>query len=96
MTTLICRGRRADDQHLSDAGDGLQPAAQGLVGVLGDVALDAGTGDGDGDDGDGAGIEVLDDRRLGVVRQVAEDGVDLVAHFLRGDVAVLLEVERRS
>jgi hypothetical protein len=40
------------------------------------------------------GIELLDRRLLDVLGQQRQDAVDAVAHFLRRDVAVLLEQER--
>ena len=40
------------------------------------------------------GIELLDHRRQRRLREVGNDQVDLVANFLRRDVAVLLEQER--
>ena len=40
------------------------------------------------------GIELLDRRLLDGLRQQRQDAVDLVAHFLRRDVGVLLEQER--
>ena len=42
----------------------------------------------------GVGIELLDRRLLDVLRQQRQHAVDAVAHFLRRDVAVLLEQER--
>ena len=39
------------------------------------------------------GVLLLDHRRVGRFRQVADDGIDLGAHFLRGDVGVLRQVE---
>ena len=83
----------ADDEHLADAADRLEPAAQSLVGELGDVADRRGAGERDGEDGNGVRVDLLDDRRVGVLRQVAQDGVDPVADFLRRDVDVLLEHE---
>ncbi len=84
----------ADDAHLADAGDRLELAPERLVDVLGDVALRAGPDTAMRDDRRGVGIDLLDRsaaRRRGAARD--EHRVHLVAHFLRRDVAVLLQVE---
>ena len=39
------------------------------------------------------GIELLNDRRFGRLRQIAEDQIDLVANLLRCHIAVLLQKE---
>ena len=83
----------ADQQDLADAVDALELAPQRLVGVLGDVADRLVGGDRDRHDRRRVRIELLDRRLLDVLRQERQDAVDAVAHFLRGDVAVLLEQE---
>jgi hypothetical protein len=54
----------ADHEHLADPVGALEPAAQHLVGELGDVAHRFVGGDRHGDDRRGGGVELLD-RRLG-------------------------------
>ena len=83
----------ADDQNLSDAIERLEPAAKFLVGEFRDVADRRRSGKSDAEDRDGIGVDFLNDRRIGVLRQVAENRVDLVAHFLRGDIEILLQHE---
>ena len=85
----------ADDEDLADAVDALELAAQRLVGVLGDVAdrlvgatrASVMTGAESGSNFSTVGCWMF----FGQERQ---DAVDAVAHFLRGDVAVLFEQER--
>ena len=84
----------ADDHDLADAADALELAAQRLVGVFGDVANRLVGRDRERHDRRGVGIELLDRRLLDRARQRRQDAVDAVAHFLRRDVAVLLEQER--
>ena len=84
----------ADDEHLADAVGALEPAPQHLVRVLGDVADRLLRGDGDRQNRRGVGILLLDRRLRDRARQQRQDAVDAIAHFLRGDVGVLLEPER--
>ena len=84
----------ADDDDLADAADALELAAQRLVGVLGDVADRLVGRDRERQHRRGVGIELLDRRLLDGLRQQRQHAVDAVAHFLRGDVGVLLEQER--
>ena len=80
--------------HLADAGDALDLPAHLLVGELGDLADRlVGARQRDEQDGRGVRVELADDRRVDALGQVGQDGVDVVAHLLRGDVDVLLEVE---
>ena len=62
--------------------------------MLGDVADRLLRCHRDGENRRGIGILFLDRRLQDGARQLREDAVDTVAHFLRGDVGVLLEVER--
>ena len=86
----------ADDQHLADAVGALEPPAQHLVGELGDVAHGLVGGDGHGDDRRRRRVELLDRGLQRRARQQRQDAVDAVAHFLRGDVGVLVEHERHD
>ena len=83
----------AEHQHLADAVGALEPPPQHLVGVLGDVADRLVGGHGDGEDRLRVGVLLLDRRLRDRARQQRQDAVDAVAHFLRGDVGVLLELE---
>ncbi len=83
----------ADDEGLADPVDRLDPPAKLLVGELGDVPNRRRAGKGDAEDRNGVGIDLQNDRRIGVLGQIAQDGVDLVAHFLRGHVDILLQNE---
>ena len=85
--------RAADDGDLADAPGVFQLLLDLLVGDQGDVAQRALGGDGDLQNRRGVGIELLHDRLLGGLRQLRHDQVDLVLDFLRGDVAVLGELE---
>ena len=84
----------AEDQHLADAVDALELPPQHLVGVLGDVADRLVRGERERQDRRGVRIELLDRRLLDRLGQQRQHAVDLVAHFLRRDVGVLLEQER--
>jgi hypothetical protein len=83
----------AEDQHLADAVDALELPPQHLVGVLGDVAYRLARGEREAQDGRRIGIELVDARLLNRLGQQRQDPVHLVAHFLRGDVGVLVEDE---
>jgi len=72
----------------------LEPATEDLVGVLGDVADRLLRCHRDRENRRGIGILFLDRRLQDGARQLREDAVDTVAHFLRGDVSALLEPER--
>ncbi len=89
----ISRLAAADDADLAHAADVLELLLDPLAGDLRDVAQGRGARNDDLQDGRGVGIEFLNDRRLGRFRQVAQNEIDLVADFLRGDVAVLIEQE---
>ena len=83
----------AEDEHLADAVDAFELPAQHLVGVLGDVADRLVGAEREAQDRRRVGIELVDARLLNRLRQQRQDAVDLVAHFLRGDVGVLVEQE---
>ena len=91
---LIWRERPPTDDDLADAADALELPAQRLVGVLGDVADRLVGRDRERQHRRRVRIELLDGRLLDGLRQQRQDAVDAVAHFLRGDVGVLLEQER--
>jgi hypothetical protein len=84
----------AQDGHLADAADGLEPAAQDLVGELGDVAHVVVRRQGERQHGGGVGVELGDRGRVDARRQRRQDLADLVAHLLGGDLDVFLEDER--
>ncbi len=81
----------AEDQHLADAVDALELAAQHLVCVFSDVANRLVGAQRQAEDRRRVRIEAIDARLLNRLRQQRQDAVDLVAHFLRGDVGVLVE-----
>ena len=84
----------ADHQHLADAVGALEPAAQHLVGVLGDVADRLVGAHRHREDRLRVRVLLLDGRLRDGARQQRQDAVDAVAHLLRGHVGVLLEPER--
>ena len=84
----------ADHHHLADAVGALEPPAQHLVGELGDVAHRLGGGHRHGDHRRGGRVELLDRRLEGGARQLRQDAVDAITHFLGRGVAVLVEDER--
>jgi len=49
---------------------------------------------GEAHDGRGVGVHAIDAAAADRLRQLRQDAVDLVAHFLRRDVDVLVEQER--
>src|ERR1019366_5591621 len=85
--------RAAQDGDLADAGGVFQLLFDLLIGDQGDVAQGTAGGDGDLQNGGGVGIELLNHRLLGGLRQLRHDEVDLVLHFLGGHVAVLGQLE---
>src|SRR5690606_6410776 len=84
----------SDELHLTHAVDVLDERADLLVGDLRQVtdALAAPV-EGEGEHRRGIRIELLDDRVDDVAREVLNDAVDLVAHFLNAGVHVLLQDE---
>ena len=84
----------AEHEHLADAVGALEPAAQDLVGVFGDVADRLLRRHRDRENRRRIGILLLDRRLRDRARQQRQDAIDAVAHFLRRDVGVLLEPER--
>ena len=86
----------ADDDDLADAADALELAPQRLVGVFGDVANRLVGRHRERHDRRRVGIELLDRRLLDGARQLRQDAVHAIAHFLRRDVDVLLEQERND
>ncbi len=83
----------AGEEDGTDAGDRLQDLLDAVLGDLGHFAHVAPPRDADGDDRAGVEVEGVDKRRLHPLRELVDDGGDLVTHFLRGDVAVLFEHE---
>jgi hypothetical protein len=84
----------AEDEHLADAVHAFELAAQRLVGVFGDVAHRLVRAQRQAEHRRRVRIHLVDARLLDGPRQPRQNAVHLVAHFLRGDVGVLLEHER--
>ena len=84
----------ADQFDLAHALGRLQPAAQRLVAILGDVAERRGRGNRHRDDRRGVGIHLLDGRLIGILGQIRQHAVHPVADFLRGHIDVLLQARR--
>ena len=85
---------RAEEQHLADAVDRLEPLLDVLLEERRQLDDRHRRRDREHQDRERVGILLLHDRRVGGLRQVADDRIDLGAHFLRGDVGVLRQVER--
>ena len=83
----------AHDPHLPHAQDGLDLPPERLVGELRDVTYRSRAGKDEREHRRGVGIDLRDDGWIRVSRQIAEDAVDAIAHFLGSDVAVLFEIE---
>ena len=83
----------ADQPHLADAVGALELDLDDLVGELGQLAQREVAGHRHGEDGRLVVVELRDDRRLGVARQVLDREGDLLADVLGGDVDVPPEVE---
>jgi hypothetical protein len=83
----------AEKQHLADPGDVLDLSPDLLVGDLGDLADGLVGVDRQVEHGSRVGVHLRDDRCVDVLRQVGDDAVHVVAHFLRRDVNVLVEAE---
>ena len=83
----------AEHDHLADAVDAFQLAAQHFVRVLRDVSNRLLRAQREAEHGRGVGIHLVDARLLNGFRQPRQHAVQLVAHFLRGDVGLLLEDE---
>ena len=82
-----------EDVDLTDAVDALDLAAHPLVGELGRVADRPGAAQRDVEDRRGVGVDLRHDGLVDPLGEVGQDVVDVVAHLLRGDVGVLVEVE---
>ena len=85
--TATDQGDRADPVHR------LQAFLDPPTCQFGDLSKIATSRHGDGQHGHGAGVKLVDDRRLGLIGQVGEDRVDLIADFLRAHVTVLRKLE---
>ncbi len=85
----------AEQRHLADAGAALQLPPQHLVRILGDLAHRALGDERDIEHRRGVGIEPLHARRVRGLRQIVEDAVHAIPHFLRADRSVLLQQETR-
>ena len=83
----------ADDLNRTDAANRFQPLLDLLVGNFGQFAKRPIAVDGNGKNRRSIEIDALDNRRVRIARQLADDGRNLVANFLRGDVGVLVEHE---
>ena len=83
----------AEDDDLADAGYALQALLDGLVGEFRQVTGRHVARQHHRQDRFRIGVDLLDDGLLGVLRQVAQREVDLVAYVLGFHVAVLAEAE---
>ena len=83
----------AEDEHLADAADAFELAAQHLVGVFGDFADRLVGGQRDTEDRRGIGIEFVDARRLEWSAAAAATPIHFVPNFLGRDIGVLVEEE---
>ena len=92
--TLICRSRPPITTTWPTPLDAFELAAQHLVRVLGDLADRLLRRERDRQHRRASGSNFSTVGWSIVLRQQRQDAVDAVAHFLRGDVGVLLEQER--
>ncbi len=83
----------AEHGHLADAGDAFDLPAQDLVRVLGHFADRPVGGQREAEDRRRVRIEPVDARLLDGFGQEGQCAVDLVTHFLRGDVGILVQQE---
>src|SRR5574341_1316328 len=83
----------ANDRHLADAGEGLQFAAERVVGEFADVANGAVGRERHVQDGRGIGVQLLHDGLFDVHGQVGQDLVDFVPNLLGRHIGVLLKLE---
>ena len=90
---MIWRCAAAEDEHLPDAVDAFELPAQDLVGVFGDVAHRLVRAEREAQHRRRVGVEGSTRGCWIVFGSSGSDAVDLVAHFLRGDVGVLVEQE---
>ena len=93
-TNLNLAGGAADDLDLADAADAFERLLDQLVRQPGELLERAWTRDDQLQDRRRVRIELLNHRRERGFGQRRDHEVDLVAHLLGGDVAVLLEQER--
>ena len=90
---FIAHTHEAQYPGLADAADAFELTPQHFVGELGDVADRLVGAERETQDRRRVRIEPVDARLLDGLRQQRQDAVDLVAHFLSGDVGVLVEQE---
>ena len=79
--------------NLADAVDGLQPLLDGIERVLVELLLGAVALQGQPHDRLRVGFHLGHHRRVGILRQAAQDLVELGLHLVEGDVDVLFERE---
>ena len=84
----------AHQRHGADVLHALERPLDPLVGQLRDLPRGPAAGDDEGEDGRRVEVELLDDRRLGALRELGEDRGDLLADVLRGPLDVAVEDER--
>ncbi len=82
-----------DERDGADAGNALDPLLHDVVGVIREVADRQRSGDHDRENRRSGRVDLLDERRLDVERQLRARARDLVAHVLRLLLDVLLELE---
>ena len=87
----------AEDPHVGDAREVLQPVLDEAVGEVGDVHRRVAVGrEGEVEDRLGVGLDLGDDRLLDLVGQPAAHPGDAVAHVVGGGVGVAVEPEARG
>ena len=84
----------ASDPDLADTINVLKALLDLVIRDIGDLAKRTRSGNNNLQHGLSIGIELLDDRRFGRLRQISEDQVDLVANLLRCHIAVLFQKRR--
>ena len=84
-------GARSGQADRADIRHGLEALLDELVRDVTDLLQVARRGDTDRDDGDGVEVELVNDRRVGVRWQTGENGIHLVAHVLRREVAIAFQ-----
>ena len=83
----------AQDRHGADARDALEAFLDLSCRRMGQVARRHVARQHHREDRFGVRVDLLDDRLIGVLRQVAQREVDLVAHVLRLDVGIFAQAE---
>src|SRR5690606_13644555 len=80
-----------DHRDLADAANGFHRLLDLILCKLGDLTKRFWCRDSDTQNGSSIGVEFLDRRLLGRIRQIRDDGLDAVLDLLRRDVHILLK-----